>query len=337
MPADDSIPEGGMPNQRSRNRSLKTLAYARIPIAALFAVAALLSAHWLAGRRRGETRADSQKPVTQLLIYAGAWGMRGDGPGQLDQPVCIATDVVGDVYMADSGSYFIHKFNWRGTPLLSFQDPLLKNPRSIAIDSGGAIYVTDSGRASTFIFLPDGARYRELRLGTRPKIDDVLSVAVADDGVINVLDPDARRVFTYSSRLRLARSWSPTTDSPNQKVPASSIADGHAGYLYMADPEENRILRFTEDGHFAGEVKGDADRKLSSRIAVTRGYILAMDADGRKLHVWSTDGQPKLDVDLAPELGQANRPAPPIAVGSRKDVLILDAPEARVLRFQINF
>ena len=337
MRGDDAISSGDEPDLGQKDRALKRSAYVRVPIAALLAATAALSVYWLAGHRRSETRADSQKPVTQLLIYAGAWGMRGDGPGQLDQPIDIAADAVGDVYIADSGSSYIHKFNSRGTPLLSFQDPLLRNPRAITIDTGGAIYVTDSGRASTFIFLPDGGRYRELRLGTRPKADDVLSVAVADDGVVNVLNSEAGRVFTYNSHFRLARSWSPTTGSPNEKVPVSSIADGHDGYLYMADPGENRILRFTEDGHFAGEIKGGADRKLSAQLAVTRGYILAMDGDGRKLHVWSSDGQPKLDVDLAPELGQSNRPAPPIAVASRKELLVLDAPEARVLHYRINF
>ena len=62
-----------------------------------------------------------------------------------------------------------------------------------------------------------------------------------------------------------------------------------------------------------------------------------MGSDGRELHVWSTDGQPKVDVDLAPELGQGNRLAPPIAVSSRKELLVLDAPGARVLAYQINF
>jgi hypothetical protein len=105
----------------------------------------------------------------------------------------------------------------------------------------------------------------------------------------------------------------------------------------MVDPGENRVLRFTEDGHFAGEFTAGANRRLSNRFALMHGFIFAMDADGRKLHVWSTDGQPKLDVDLAPELGQANRSVPPIAVSLRKELLVLDAPGARVLRYQINF
>jgi DNA-binding beta-propeller fold protein YncE len=304
---------------------------------AIFAAAAVLSVYWLVGCSRTATKADPQKPVTPPISYIGSWGMRGNGPGQLDQPVSIATDRVGDIYIPDAGSYFVHKFGWRGTPLLSFQEPGLRNPQSITLDSGGAIYVTDSHRGSAFVFLPDGARYRELLLSTHPKPDDELGVAVADDGVVHVLDPDKARVFTYNSRFRLARSWSPVANSPNEKVGAGSIAVGPDGYLYMVDPEQNRILRFTEDGHFAGEFNSGANRRLSDRFAVTRGFIFAMDADGRKLHVWSTDGQPKVDVDLAPELGQGNRSAPPIAVSARKELLVLDAPEARVLRYQINF
>ena len=309
---------------------------ARRQTAFLVAVA-LLSLCWFVGCSRTATQADSQKPVTPAISYIGSWGMRGNGPGQFDQPVSIATDRVGDVYIPDAGSYFVHKFDWRGTPLLSFQEPGLRSPQSITLDSGGAIYVTDSKRGSAFVFLPGGERYRELRLSTHPKLDDELGVAVADDGVVHLLDPDKARVFTYNSRFRLTRAWSPVANSPNDKVGAGAIANGPDGYLYMVDPEENRILRFTEDGHFAGEFNSGANRRLSDRFAVTRGFIFAMDADGRELHVWSTDGQPKVDADLAPELGQGNRSAPPIAVSPRKELLVLDASGARVLRYKINF
>ena len=46
------------------------------------------------------------------------------------------------------------------------------------------------------------------------------------------------------------------------------------------------------------------------------------------------DGKPKLDVDLAPELGQPIDPRLPLAVSPRKELLVLDAPQSRVLRYQ---
>ena len=337
MPAGKIIFEGGGLYAGLKSRvGCSSLRGHRL-IAILLVATAVVSLCWFVGCSRAATRADSQKSVRPPISYIGSWGMHGDGPGQLDLPASIATDRVGDVYIPDAGSNFVHKFDRRGTPLLSFQYPGLTDPQSVALDSGGAIYVTDSHRGSAFIFLPSGDRYRELHLNTRPKPDDELGVAVGDDGVVHVLDPDASRIFTYNSRFRLARAWSPVAGSPSDKVRASSIAVGPDGYLYMVDRAENRILRFTEDGHFAGEFKCGANRRLSDQFALMRGFIFAMDADGRKLHVWSTDGQPKLDVDLAPELGQANRPAPPIAVSVHKELLVLDAPEARVLRYQINF
>jgi hypothetical protein len=115
---------------------------------------------------------------------------------------------------------------------------------------------------------------------------------------------------------------------------------GQDSDLYMVDRAGNRVVRFTDDGHFVDEVDasvGGAARRLSDEFAVGLGYIFAMDADGRMLHVWSVDGKPKLDVDLATELGQANRSAPALAVSPRKELLVLDAPEARVLRYRLNF
>ncbi len=273
------------------------------------------------------------------IAYVSQWGVRGDGPGQLDQPVSIATDAVGDAYIADAGSRFIEKFDPQGAPLFAFQELNLQHPEAITVDAGGAIYVTDSGRGSATVFLPNGNRMRELRVRARPDVEDMLDVSVDDDGFIHILDANAQRVFTYTSRFRLLRTWMPAAGG-EARPRAKAIVDGPDGYLYLADPAANRILRFTDQGHFAADINagsGASERKLSDQIAVTKGYIFVMDVDGRMLHVWSTDGQPKLDVDLAPELGQGSRAVPALAVSPRRELLVLDEPEARVLRYKLNF
>jgi len=110
--------------------------------------------------------------------------------------------------------------------------------------------------------------------------------------------------------------------------------------LYLLATPANRILRFTNGGQFDSQIDARADgvdRRLSDQFAVGLGFIFVMDADGRMLHVWTADGRPKLDLDLAPELGQGNRSAPSLAVSERKELLVLDRPEARVLRYRLNF
>jgi hypothetical protein len=311
----------------------------RAPEISLAALIAFWSLVWVsAGCARTERHVEASHPTPPALSYIGQWGAKGDGPGQLDQPTCIATDTVGKAYIADAGSHFVHKFDTDGTPLLSFQENALKDPQSIAVDSGGAIYVTELKSTSTFVFFPNGDRYHQLRLRTGANDEDLLSVAVDDGGLIQILDAEAARIVTYTPRFRLKKSWTPAAADPGVRVRPRAVATLPDGSVYVLDADGGRILKFTSDGHFVNEIKaGGGSGRLSDAFAVSPIGIFAMDADGRTLHAWSPDGQPKLDVDLAPELGQASRPAPPLAVSPRKELLVLDALESRVLRYRINF
>jgi len=288
------------------------------------------------------TPAESRPNAGPPLEYIGAWGAKGDGPGHLQDPASIATDTIGNVYIADPGSKFVHKFGPQGKPLLSFQEDPLKHPQSIAVDSGGAIYVTDPVRRSVFICFPSGERdrYHELRLKSRSGKENVISVSVADDGLIYVLDSNAGKIFAFNARSRLVESWQPHADSTGLNGSPGTIAVASDTSVYVSDTAGNRILKFTRDGRYITEIGSSATRngwKLSDRFALSANFIFAMDTDGRMLHVWTMDGTPKLDMDLAPELGQAPRSAPPIAVSPKGELLILAVPEARVLRYRINF
>jgi hypothetical protein len=296
----------------------------------------------ICGCSQFETRAESSKPAGPPLEYIGAWGAKGNGPGHLQDPTSIATDKLGNVYIADAGSKFVHKFGPAGKPLISFQEDPLKHPQSIAVDLGGAIYVTDPVRKSVFICLPGGERdrFHELRLKTHSGKENILGVGVADDGLIYVLDSDAGKISAFNARLRLALSWQPRENGSDSKGRPGAIAIAPDTSVYVSDASNNRILKFTRDGRYLSEIRPSASgngSKLSSEFAVTANYIFAMDADGRMLHVWTLDGAPKLEMDLAPELGQAARMAPPLAVSARGELLVLDEPEARVLRYRINF
>ncbi len=285
--------------------------------------------------------ASAPKPAAApSLQYVGAWGMKGSDAGQLNNPTSIAIDPLGNVFIADAGSHFIHKFDPQGTPMLSFQDDWLRDPQSIAIDRGGAIYAADAARAGFAVFLPSGDRYQTVRLNSHPNDEDILSVAVADDGQIFVLDSEANQVFSYTSRFRLARTWRPISASQVSKDRPNAIATGSDGYVYVLAASTNRILKFNEDGHPAPEMEvklPGAGRKLGYEFAISNGSIFVMDGDGLTLHVLNSEGSPKLDVNLAPQLGQTNRFVPALAASSHHELFVLDSPDSRVLRYRINF
>ena len=322
---------GEAPAQRIAGRRTRGISFA--------ATTVFLALAWATGGcSRSETRVEASHPAPPALSYIGQWGTKGDGPGQLDQPTCIATDGVGRAYIADAGSHFVHKFDTDGTPLLSFQENALKNPQWITIDSGGAIYVTELTSTSAFVYFPSGDRYHQVRLKSRANREDMLSVAVDDGGLIQILDAEAARIFTYTPRFRLTKSWTPAADEPNARVRPRAVATAPDGSVYLLDGDANRILKFTSDGAFVSEMKaGGGSGRLSDAFAVSPIGIFAMDADGRTVHAWSLDGQPKLDKDLAPQLGQGSRAALALAVSPRKELLVLDAPESRVLRYRIDF
>ena len=271
------------------------------------------------------------------LHYVAQWGVKGDGPGQLNQPSGIATNALGDVFLADPGSAFISKFAYEGKPLLSFQEDGMNHPQSITLDSGGGIYVADSVRNSIFIFLPSGDRYRELHLRTRPAIGNSLSVAVTSDGLIHILDPAAGKIFTYTSRLRLAQ-----TAEPRETVHGTGhfgpLVRGNDDDLYLGTPSGG-IMKLTHDGRLVTELVANngATWNPNTGFAVAYNSVFVMDSNGLTLHIVSTDGSPKLDVDLAPQLGQGHRSPPSIAVSPRSELLVLDAAESRVLRYRLAF
>lgn len=278
-----------------------------------------------------------QIAVAPTLHFIGQWGNPGNGPGQLQQPSGIATNFLGDIFIVDSGSAFISKFAPEGKPLLSFQEDGLNHPQSVAVDRGGALYVTDSVRNSVFIFMPNGDHYRELRLRTRPLAGNPLSAAVGDDGLIHVLDPHAGKVFSYTPRMRLVQTWEPRETVPGQGR-FGPIVHGPDDLLYLGTPSGG-IMKLTRDGHLVTELVAANGAKWNpnSGFAVWSNAVFVMDANGLMLHVVGTDGSPKLDVDLAPQLGQGHRRAPALAVSPRPELLVLDAPESRVLRYRISF
>jgi hypothetical protein len=285
-----------------------------------------------------------QTSATPTLKYIGQWGTPGNGPGQLQQPSGIATNSLGDIFIVDAGSAFISKFAPEGKPLLSFQEDGLNHPQSVAIDRGGALYVTDPVRNSVFIFMPNGDGYRELRLRTRPVAGNVLSAAVGDDGLIHVFDQHAGKVFSYTPRMRLVQTWEPRETLPGSQ-PFGPLVEGPDNFLYLGTPSGG-IMKLTREGHLIAEITAGTAAGGTTGVtwnpgagfAVWSNCVFVMDSDGRMLHVASTaDGAGKLDMDLAPELGQAPRKAPALAVSPHGELLVLDAPESRVLRYRITY
>ena len=278
------------------------------------------------------------KPPPPPLEYLGEWGVKGEGPGQLSRPICLAVDFAGRVYVADAGNGFVHKFDPQGEPLLAFQETGLRLPTDIAVDQSGAIYVADAVRSSVFIFYPDGTRFRQIRCAHKRGSKESLGVTVDDDGNMFVVDPDSHKVQKFNPRGRLVKVWD-AGDGVGEFAYPVKAAVGPDGLLYVVDARGNRNLRFTRDGDLvsawgiaeagSGEIRG------LFGIAVSGKYVFADDVNHR-VHAWTLDGQHKLSDNLGGRLAHDSL-ARDIAVSPDGELLVLDPAGPRVLRFRINF
>jgi len=170
-------------------------------------------------------------PDGRIATFAGT-GMRGfsgdGGPAaaaQLNQPYGLAIDSAGNVYVADLGNSRVRRIAPGGTittvagggtaaPMAGFRatEVRLQQPRNLALDAAGNLYISDFAAHRVYRLAPGGAIFPYAGTGAR---------GAAVDGPV------------------------PATESP-LSGPAGLATDG-AGRLYIAD-SENGVIRVVDNG-----------------------------------------------------------------------------------------
>jgi DNA-binding beta-propeller fold protein YncE len=288
-------------------------------------------------------QAQAPPPKPPPLEFLGEWGTKGDGPGEFSNPAGIATDSIGNVYVADASSKFINKFSPDGHPLLSFQEPLLKSPSGIAVDSGDAIYVCDRGRNFVQIFAPSGDRFRAITGGGGRHFHQPVAIAVDELGNQFVLDEGGNRIFKFDGRGRFEKSWGKAGSASGEFQAAADLAIGKDGFLYVADTGNHRVQKFSSGGEFitAWSIPLPSPDFLGQRavtaIAVSAKYVFLANSLRRTVDVWTLDGAHVLETNFEGRLS----PGPPeisgLALSPLGELLVLDPVGVRVLRFRIKF
>lgn len=278
-----------------------------------------------------------QKPAPPPLEFLGAWGTRGDGPGQLSSPTGIAADTVGNVYLVEAFNRFLHKFSSKGEPLLSFQDDGIKNPGSIALDSGGAIYVAPYSGGQILVFLPDGERFRVLRSRSGPRFEGISSVCVDANGSIFISEFEAHRLRKLGPNGRPIAVWGRKNPGDTNIGRLGPAALGPDGFLYVSDHDNSMILKMNQDLEPSKSWSvPEAFRPVIS-LAASRQFVFAAISGGR-IAVWTPEGDLKHVDNLGGQITAQNTPPPfHLALGRSNELLVLDALRARVFRFRINF
>jgi serine/threonine protein kinase, bacterial len=253
-------------------------------------------------------------PATLVSTFAGSPGISGSANG-LDtatffKPFGVATDVSGNVYVADAGNNKIRKIspagvvsNFAGTGNAGSADgtdtATFNSPLGVALDKSGNVYVADNGNNLIRKISPAGVvstlagttiAGADNGAGKAATFNSPESLAVDAAGNVYVADYGnnlIRKITPAGTVSTLAGSG--TAGSANGTGMAASfnspfgIAVDAAGNVYVADSGNNLIRKITASGTvstFAGNgVKGANDAAGTAASFNTPAGI-AIDAAG---------------------------------------------------------
>ena len=215
--------------------------------------------------------------ATVLTNYVLKWGSPGTGSGQFNQPVGVAIDSNGNVYVTDMGNDRVQVFNNLGVWQYSFGSTgsapgQFRRPYGISINVND-LYVVDTGNhriqkftlAGSFM-LQWGSQGDSAGLFQRPR-------GVAADGAGNVFvtDDSLDRVQKFDGSGNFLLQWGSTGNAPGDfRGPIGIVVDAGGGAIFVADSANCRIQRFDGGGNFFNlwGTQGNGNGQLQGPVGV---------------------------------------------------------------------
>jgi len=220
-------------------------------------------------------------PAGVVSTFAGVAGSIGNSDGlgsaaRFTTPTGVAVDAAGTVYVADYGAHTIRKINSAGmvTTLAGVAGSAgnndgtgsaarFRNPRGVAVDGAGNVYVADSGNDTIRKIGPNGAVSTLAGLAGNPGSVDAmgsaarfqtpLAVAVTGGGTVYVADyanqtiraiTPSGSVATFAGTAGSSGSADGTGPSARFNSPQAVAVDG-AGNVYVADSGNNTVRKIS--------------------------------------------------------------------------------------------
>lgn len=224
-------------------------------------------------------------------------------------PAAIAIDNSGNIYVADSGNNRVQKFNSSGEFVSKIgseqrsdnggsyggnNEGEFNDPRGVAVDASGNIYVSDSGNnrvqkfnsAGEFQTLwgnDEGGSYGGSYGGSdEGELNYPMGIAVDSNGNVYVADSGNDRIQKFNTSGGFIDQWGLfISDNYGGGYPSYGSGDGEfshpagvaidsSGNVYVSDTFNSRIQKFTSTGTFLTKYDGsDTDLPISGPAGIS--------------------------------------------------------------------
>jgi len=294
-------------------------------------------------------KAETTSPQVEYLLE---WGSTGKRDGEFDQPIGIAIDEEGFVYVSDSGNNRIQKFSEFGELYSKWdsggsQETALQTPMHLASD-GENIYIAEYDTDRVQKFSPDHESKTTFGLtqNENGSLDTPSGVAVDDEGNVYVSGFYNNSIKKYSPEGEfLMQIGSPGKKDEGKLNYPTDVAIGIDGNIYVADAYNNRVQVFTPDGKFVrkwGDTPALGNKALEGSFNVATG--LGVDSEGRvfvadfynhRIQVFDPEGKFLLSFGAQGDgEGEFERPTD-VAVDTKGNIYVVDWGNDRVQKLRI--
>ncbi|NOZ51163.1 MAG: TIGR03663 family protein [Chloroflexi bacterium] len=278
-------------------------------------------------------------------------GMKGPGPGQLQQPRAAALAPDGRLYVADTGNHRIVVFNPDGSYAFdwgSFGEAQgqFNEPWGIAIGPDGRVYVSDTWNHRIQVFTADGTFIKNWGgfastdglLGQQGVFWGPRDLTFDHQGRLLVADTGNKRIQIFDAEGNaISQFGGAGLDNGLFDEPVGVAVDTNDN-IYVSDAWNERIQKFDSNGVFlqAWPVPGWGDQGIFAKpyLAVdSTGTIYASDPSGWRILVWNPDGTPRA------VLGQYGNTLTDFAwpsgvfVDDQDMLWVVDADNSRLMKF----
>ncbi|HEY8504670.1 MAG TPA: NHL repeat-containing protein [Gemmataceae bacterium] len=212
-------------------------------------------------------------------------GGHGTAPGRFAYPDCTVTDGRGLV-VADTGNNRVQFLDASGAAREQLRGwgwlGRFRNPRAVALDGQGRLFVADWGNDCVHVFGPDWRRIRRIgrRGGGAGEFRGPIALALGPAGALYVSDFGNHRVQVFDAAGRFLSAFGEEGAAPGRFDHPVGLARDGAGRLYVADQGNRRVQVFTPRGEFLAAFTGDD----AAGVRLDTPCGLAVGA-GERLHV----------------------------------------------------
>ncbi|MHB9095812.1 MAG: NHL repeat-containing protein [Eubacteriales bacterium] len=228
----------------------------------------------------------------------------GDGDkGKLKQPISLATDEKGQIYVTDAGDYSVKVYLPDGKYYRSFGQKGSGHsgfgyPYGIGFLKSGDLVISDSVNSNVRVF-SKGGKYKKTLIEAKQKIRPG-ALVIDQDGQIYISDLMNHQVLVVTPKGKIVRKVKPIFSS--LKYPQELVVNPSSHSIWVADSGNFAVKEINSDGLVTSTVRSWGEPPQA--FSLVRGMsidslnrLVVADTVNGTVHVMSLQGKELFSID----------------------------------------